>query len=43
MSNYHARTAKEQDALERKRAAFRSKCPACMKIRARCPVCAGVF
>ena len=43
MTNYRARTAKEQEALEKKRAAFRSKCQACMNIRARCPVCAGVF
>jgi len=43
MSNYRARTAKEQETLERKRAAFKSSCQACMKIRAPCPVCAGVF
>jgi len=38
-----ARTTPESDALEKQRAAFRSRCRYCMKIRALCPVCAGVF
>jgi len=42
-NNFRARTAQEQAALEKLRAAFRSSCSYCMKIRARCPVCAGVF
>lgn len=37
------RTKRQSELLEEKRAAFRSKCPACMKIRATCPVCAGVY
>lgn len=38
-----ARTTSESNALEAVRAAFRSPCRYCMKIRATCPVCAGVF
>jgi len=35
-----ARKLREQEAA---RARFFSKCPACMKIKAECPVCAGVY
>jgi len=38
-----ARTSSESDALEAMRVAFHSPCRYCMKIRAPCPVCAGVF
>ena len=35
-----AKKLREQEAA---RARFFSNCPACMKIRATCPVCAGVI
>ncbi len=35
-----AKKLREQEAA---RARFFSKCPACMKIKAECPVCAGVY
>jgi len=45
---YKARTTQEQAALEKKRAVFvhcarARRCPQCIKNRARCPVCAGVY
>jgi len=46
---YKARTTQEQEKLERQRAAFASattagnRCPTCLRNRARCPVCAGVY
>jgi len=47
-TGYRARTGPEQDALERERVAFTRAaisrgCELCVKIRARCPVCAGVY
>jgi len=37
------RTRTESDALEELRVAFTSRCVYCMRIRATCPVCAGVY
>lgn len=37
------RTTRESELVEAQRAAFRSSCKYCMRIRAKCPVCAGVY